>query len=318
MTAPTPLRSGDGLAATDTAGPFSVSEARFRRGSHAPRGSHAHAPREPDAQPPRDSTEARWGLRLATAPPATAPPEPLEWQALPSLRQRLHRAAAVPAIAAAVIFIAVVLVSIATVWLQPHDPGAGDAVAGEASGSGGGAPQLLGDAAAQSPSPAAGEVGAGEDGPDAPGTVFVHVVGEVRHPGVYELPMGERVAAAIEAAGATEDASLSGVNLARRLVDGEQIAVPDADGLVAGVPAEAFAAPPGATPGAGSGTSGPIDLNSADAAALETLPRVGPALAQRILLWRQSNGGFSSTEQLLEVSGIGQKTFEQLSPLVTV
>lgn len=241
---------------------------------------------------------------------------------MPSLRQRLHRATAVPAIAAAVVFIAVVLVSIATVWLQPHDPDAGDAVAGdaseEASGSGGGAPQLLGDAAAQSPSPSAGEVGAGEDGPDAPGTVFVHVVGEVRRPGVYELPIGERVAAAIEAAGATEAASLSGVNLARRLVDGEQIAVPDADGLVAGVPAEAFAAPPGATPGAGSGTSGPIDLNSADAAALETLPRVGPALAQRILLWRQTNGGFSSTEQLLEVSGIGQKTFEQLSPLVTV
>ncbi|MBO1902888.1 ComEA family DNA-binding protein [Leucobacter weissii] len=148
---------------------------------------------------------------------------------------------------------------------------------------------------------------------NAPG-VFVHVVGEVRSPGVVELAPGSRVEEAIEAAGgARRAAELAGVNLAREVVDGEQIVVPDADAAAKG-------APPGGAPdpAAADRAGGPIDLNTADAAALQTLPRVGPAIAQRIIDWREANGGFGSVEQLLEVSGIGEKTFESLRESVTV
>ncbi len=243
----------------------------------------------------------------ATALPSDPPPEPLDWRPPPTLRQRLRRAAGVPAAAAAVVFVAIVLVSIATVWLRPHAIGADDgrgsesALLSEQPGSASGA------AADDAPAPDAAE-------PLQSGSVFVHVVGEVHEPGVYELEAGSRVSAALDAAGgSTETAVLSGINLARVLADGEQIVVPDTEG------AAAAAATP-AAPGAGSGSSSgsPVNLNTADAAALETLPRVGPALAARIIDWRSVNGRFASVEQLLDVSGIGQKTFEQLRELVTV
>ena len=243
----------------------------------------------------------------ATALPSDPPPEPLEWRPPPTLRQRLRRAAGVPAAAAAVVFVAIVLVSVATVWLRPHaiaaDEGRGSESAlfseqlGAASG------------AASDGAPAEAAAGALQAG-----SVFVHVVGEVREPGVYELEAGSRVSAALDAAGgSTEAAVLSGINLARVLADGEQIVVPDAESAAAATTTPA-------APGAGSGSSPglPVNLNTADAAALETLPRVGPALAARIIDWRSVNGRFASVEQLLDVSGIGQKTFEQLRELVTV
>ena len=245
----------------------------------------------------------------ATALPSDPPPEPLDWRPPPPLRQRIGRAASVPAAAAAVVFVAIVLVSIATVWLRPHAIGADDGRGSESTllseqpGSASGA------AADDAPAEAAAE-------PLQAGSVFVHVVGEVHEPGVYELEAGSRVSAALDAAGgSTEAAVLSGINLARVLADGEQIVVPDAEGAAAA----AMAAAP-AAPGAGSGSSpgSPVNLNTADAAALETLPRVGPALAARIIDWRNVNGRFASVEQLLDVSGIGQKTFEQLRELVTV
>ena len=243
----------------------------------------------------------------ATALPSDPPPEPLEWRPPPTLRQRLRRAAGVPAAAAAVVFVAIVLVSVATVWLWPHaiaaDEGRGSesALFSEQPGAASGA------ASNGAPAEAAAE-------PLQAGSVFVHVVGEVREPGVYELEAGSRVSAALDAAGgSTEAAVLSGINLARVLADGEQIVVPDAESAAATTTTPA-------APGAGSGSSpgSPVNLNTADAAALETLPRVGPALAARIIDWRNVNGRFASVEQLLDVSGIGQKTFEQLRELVTV
>ncbi|PRI12292.1 hypothetical protein B4915_04180 [Leucobacter massiliensis] len=162
------------------------------------------------------------------------------------------------------------------------------------------------------------------DGAAGGGELLVHVVGEVSLPGVVELPAGSRVADAIEAAGGASDAAvLSAVNLARVLVDGEQLLVPNAEQIAAGAGAAggagaAAGAPSAVGSAAGGVAGGLVDLNAADAATLETLPRVGPALAQRIIDWREANGGFASVEQLMEVSGIGAKTFEGLAGQVTV
>ena len=141
-------------------------------------------------------------------------------------------------------------------------------------------------------------------GGDVP--IFVHVLGQVAKPGLYELRDGDRVVDAISAAGGlTAEAEPAGVNLARLLSDGEQLAVP----AIGEVP------PPGAAaPGAAS--DGRIDLNTADVAALDTLPRIGPAIAQRIIDWRDANGPLSSVDDLLSVSGIGPKTVEALRALV--
>ncbi|MFC9560284.1 ComEA family DNA-binding protein [Agromyces sp. NPDC056965] len=143
-------------------------------------------------------------------------------------------------------------------------------------------------------------------------SVLVHVLGAVARPGLVELAAGSRVVDAVAAAGGfAADADPAGVNLARPLVDGEQLAVP-----VVGQ------APPPAAPGGGAATPGVVDglvhLNSADVAELDTLPRIGPALAQRIIDWRDANGPFTSVDQLLDVAGIGDTVFAGLEPLVAL
>lgn len=150
--------------------------------------------------------------------------------------------------------------------------------------------------------------------PDVAVTVVVDVAGLVVAPGVYELPLGSRVVDAIEAAGGTQPGvSTSGLNLARVLLDGEQVAVgiepaPDAGGGAGGGD--------GAT--TGPGPPSPLDLNTATATELDALPGVGPVLASRIVEWREANGRFSTVDELLEVSGIGEATLGELAPLVRV
>lgn len=140
--------------------------------------------------------------------------------------------------------------------------------------------------------------------------VLVHVLGAVVRPGLVELGAGARVVDAVAAAGGfTAEADPAGVNLARQVVDGEQLVV-----LAVGQ-----APPP--TIGGASGSTGPtadgtIHLNTADVAALDTLPRIGPALAQRIIDWREANGPFTSVDQLLEVAGIGDAVFSGLADKV--
>ena len=139
------------------------------------------------------------------------------------------------------------------------------------------------------PLPTGGSASAG-----ASGELYVHVLGAVEHPGLYVLDLDSRLVDAVAAAGGTTaDADLSAINLARVLADGEQIVVP-----VVGVAAEEGAPQP---------TDDLIDLNTADQAALETLPRIGPALAERIIAWREENGRFQSVDDLLGVPGIGEK-----------
>jgi len=165
-------------------------------------------------------------------------------------------------------------------------------------------------------SPAAGST-AGSPAP-APGTVTVDVTGKVRRPGIVVLGPGARVVDALDAAGgARRGVDLSSLNLARLLVDGEQVVV--GVPVPVGAPAPGPGATPGATAGLPGAPAGPlVNLNSAGQAELETLPQVGPVTAQSIVAWRTEHGGFTRVDELLEVDGIGAKTLEQLLPHVTV
>ena len=146
----------------------------------------------------------------------------------------------------------------------------------------------------------------------APETVVVSVVGKVTKPGLVTLPSGARVADALRAAGGLLDgADRRTVNLARPLVDGEQLYI--------GVPVPAGASTPAGTRAPGS-PSAPktVHLNTANSEQLETLPGVGEVTARRIIEWRRENGGFDTVEQLRQVDGIGDKRFADLRELVSV
>lgn len=157
---------------------------------------------------------------------------------------------------------------------------------------------------------------AGQAG-SASGAVFVHVLGQVVVPGLYEVPAGSRLVDVVAAAGGfTPEADQGGVNLARTVTDGEQVRVP----AVGEAPPDAGA---GGTAGGAAGAaadgaaSGPlVHLGTATAAELEALPGVGPATTAAILGWRDEHGGFRSVDDLLEVPGIGEKTLEKVRPLV--
>ncbi|MFG3303881.1 helix-hairpin-helix domain-containing protein [Streptomyces wuyuanensis] len=173
------------------------------------------------------------------------------------------------------------------------------------------APQLVGDVPpapeATRPAPSPGPAPAHEPA----GRIVVDVSGKVRRPGVLRLPAGSRVADALRAAGGVKTGTdLTGLNRARVLMDGEQVVV--------GVPQPPGAAAPG-TPGftgGGAPGAGPLSLNTATAEQLDTLPGVGPVLAQHIVDYRTEHGGFRSVDELREVTGIGDRRFEDLQPLV--
>ncbi|SEP59354.1 ComEA family DNA-binding protein [Streptomyces radiopugnans] len=165
-------------------------------------------------------------------------------------------------------------------------------------------------APAAAPGPAPGAASAG-------GPLLVDVAGEVRRPGVHRLPAGARVADALRAAGGVRPGTdLHGLNRARPLADGEQIVVgePPTAAAVPGPPAAAAAA--GGGGGGGPAVGGPVSLNSATADQLDALPGIGPVMAQRIIDHRTERGGFSSVEELREVTGIGERRFAELKPLV--
>jgi competence protein ComEA len=145
-------------------------------------------------------------------------------------------------------------------------------------------------------------------------SVVVDVAGKVRRPGIVRLPAGSRVVDALKAAGgARSGVETSSLNLARPLVDGEQIVVGlHVPVLSAGGGGGGTAAP------STSASIAPVDLNTATAEQLDTLPGIGPVTAQAILTWRTENGSFSSVDELLEVSGIGDATLADIAPYVYV
>ncbi|MFE7629569.1 helix-hairpin-helix domain-containing protein [Kocuria sp. NPDC057446] len=199
---------------------------------------------------------------------------------------------------------------------QAPPPGAGP---GHAAGAGTGTAAAPGrDAPETPPAPT----------PSAGSTVYVHVTGEVTRPGVVSVPAGARVVDAVEAAGGLTDAAVTaGVNLAAPVSDGQQVLVPDSGTAAAPGDAAPVAAaapvPPGA-PGTAAGPpgaespAGAVNLNTATAAELETLPRVGPVLAGRIVEFREQHGGFTAVADLDAVPGIGPALMESLGPLVSV
>jgi len=249
---------------------------------------------------------------------------------LGELARRAGMAGTPPAVVAAVLAVCVIVVLGAAWrwWPRETEPPAvasvreavgADAGGEVAPGSGGAADN---DGAAE-PGSAGGEATANA----TTTAVYVHVVGAVRRPGMYELLDGARVADAVAAAGGLmANAAQAGVNLARVVADGEQIAIPTADevarGVVTGAPSGApgggvgGAAPSGSTGAVGGSTQ--VNINTADATALDTLPGVGPSTAAKIVADREANGPFSSADDLGRVAGIGPKKLEELKPRVCV
>ncbi len=148
--------------------------------------------------------------------------------------------------------------------------------------------------------------------------IVVDVSGKVREPGIQRLPAGSRVADALRAAGGVRPGTKTeGLNRARFLVDGEQVvvgqAVPGA-GVVGGGAGGVGVG--GAVGGAGAGPAAPVPLNTATVDQLDTLPGVGPVLAQHIVDYRTQHGGFRSVDELRDVNGIGERRFADLRNLV--
>lgn len=263
---------------------------------------------EPRATEPVEPGETWWAdhTRVAgidePAPALPVPALPVPGRHASRRRVRLVRLVprGLPSLSPAHVAVVAVAVAVAlavtTWWVARDQP-----VAGPAPTSAETVEPLLADVA---PSGTTASAAAG-------GTVTVDVAGKVRRPGIVVLDSGARVTDALSAAGgAKRGVDLTSLNLARVLVDGEQIVV--------GAPAAAAPAAP-ADSGGVPGATGPlVNLNLASQAELEGLPQVGPVTAQAIVAWRDQRGGFTSIDELLEVDGIGEKTLERLTPYVTV
>ncbi|RFU42506.1 ComEA family DNA-binding protein [Actinomadura logoneensis] len=181
-------------------------------------------------------------------------------------------------------------------------------------------PEPVTTAAATTPSLSVTASGPPSGVPSGGTQLVVQVIGKVRRPGVLTLAAGSRVADALNAAGGVRAGADTGaLNLARKLMDGEQIAV----GIrpPAPAPGQGPAPPGGPTSGASSGSSGasasPLDLNTATAEQLDQLPGVGPVLARRIIDYRTQHGPFRTVDQLQDVPGIGARRLTDLKPLLT-
>lgn len=280
-----------------------------------PHSTEPEVPRRREAGPwlPTDDfTPVPAPLPRLSAPPLTDPPpeataqDPSGW--LARLMTRLPARVDPGWRGAVAIGLAVLVAAVVTGgWVlaaRPHpvavtdtatDPAAVQAAHGAA-----------GSAGSLTPDPSSASAAA--SGP--PQVVVVDVAGRVRHPGLYRLRAGSRIDDAVRAAGGPlPGVDLSTVNLAAKVIDGQQIAV--------GMPG----AVPGGSTGGGSAAAGPaapVDLNAATLEQLETLPGVGPVLGQHIIDWRTAHGRFTTIDQLREVAGIGDVKFAALRSRVTV
>ena len=187
----------------------------------------------------------------------------------------------------------------------------------KAAGPAGGEPLVL---AAASPSPASPAAAAS---PSAAADVVVYVCGAVKSPGVVRVPAGARVADALALAGGPEArAELDGVNLAAKVVDGQQIVVPERGATVAGSSAGAASASASGSASAAGGSAtapgAPVNINTASLEELDTLDGVGPATAQKIIDYRLTSGPFKVVDDIKNVSGIGDAKFAAMKDSITV
>ncbi|MEU1044689.1 ComEA family DNA-binding protein [Streptomyces sp. NPDC005897] len=193
-------------------------------------------------------------------------------------------------------------------WSGRTQPVAAPEVVREAAAYGAGEPEPTATGRATTGEPRSEAAPTGTAGPE----IVVDVGGKVREPGIHSLPAGSRVADALRAAGGVRPGTKTdGLNRARFLVDGEQVIV--------GAPASVPAPGPGPAPGGSTGAAGPVapvSLNTATTDQLDTLPGVGPVLAQHIIDYRTQHGGFRSVDELREVNGIGERRFADLRDLV--
>ncbi|MGA5038155.1 helix-hairpin-helix domain-containing protein [Streptomyces capoamus] len=252
---------------------------------------------------PRPETEPRPGQK----PEAPAGPDWRERAGL-ALRERMPvwLQARYAVERRGVVALAVVLVAAAVFAAQHFWAGRPESVS---------APQVV---RSQSPfakkSGGEGTAGATGNTSAAPGAeIVVDVSGKVREPGIRRLPAGARVADALRAAGGVRPGvSTEGLNRARFLVDGEQVVV----GIPAGAPGRPGPAAGPLPATTGTGPTAPVSLTTATQDQLETLPGVGPVLAQHIIDYRTQHGGFRSVDELREVNGIGDRRFTDLRRLV--
>ena len=284
-------RAGEDRAGEDRAGPAPAELPA--PAPVAPVGRHLRAPRPGPAQ--------RLGGWLADQVPDT-------------LRGRVGLEPGSVLLVVALVCVAVVACAVVVLRARggdetvPAAPGASAAAGASAAPLVSAAPSAPGSPTA---TPSGGASGAAS-GPE----VTVDVTGKVRRPGVTTLPAGSRVVDALRrAGGARVRVDLSSLNLARVLVDGEQIVVgrPAQAGAVAA--GAATAAPDASATGAAGAL---VNVNTATLDQLDTLPCVGPVTAQKVLDWRTAHGAFSSVDELLEVDGIGDKTLADLAPHVTL
>lgn len=165
---------------------------------------------------------------------------------------------------------------------------------------------------------------AGEAEGESVKEIVVHVDGAVEKPGVYRLLPGARVADAVERAVPLPEADSGSLNLAEVLKDGRKIAVPYKQQAINGTGTPGGAAPGpqpvagGSAAKPGSGTGGLVNINTASLSELDTLPGIGPSLAQRIISYREENGSFTDPEDIKKISGIGDKRYDQLKDFITV
>ncbi len=244
----------------------------------------------PEPEPPPGSPPGRFG-------PALRERLPLWVQARCGLERR-------SVVALSALLALALVLAVQHFWTGRTQPvRASEVVRAAPAGQGGGLDGGKGVAAAPGPFGQAGGTAAPE--------IVVDVGGKVRDPGVHRLPAGSRVEDALKAAGGVRPGTKTGgLNRARFLVDGEQ--------LVIGGPAPAGAAAPAAPAGTGTaaGPTTPVSLSTATVDQLDTLPGVGPVLAQHIVDYRTRNGGFRSVDELREVNGIGDRRFADLRDLV--
>ncbi len=285
---------------------------------------HVAAGGQASAEQPNSlaAVRARYGVQAAKHARGAASHAAQELTAT-TIRQRSPAGALGVWAVTAVFVLAVVLTSVGVLF-RDRSQGAGAAAeAARSSPAPEGSP-----VAAASPAPEGSPAAVASPAPSASSAaLLVHVLGRVAQPGVVRVPAGARLSDAVDAAGGLlPDAELRGTNLARPIADGEQVYVP----AIGEEPVAAMAAAGlgsssslGDAVAAHSGSAAVpavplVNLNTATAAELETLPRVGPALAQRILDWRQQSGPFTSVDDLLQVSGIGEKTLAGFRERVTV